>query len=76
MDNINRNIILLCPTCGGNTFNYSEDSENIKCISCGKSLTKDELIIENSENIEINKNEMAKEVMKIIKKEFKNLKLK
>jgi len=78
----NRNISLLCPTCGGSHFEYEtgvdETIEVAKCASCGRSITKDELLRENSENIhehvsemaEQVKNDLAKELQESLKKAF------
>ncbi|MDI6854331.1 MAG: hypothetical protein QME75_12095 [Deltaproteobacteria bacterium] len=76
MDNekYNRNISLLCPTCGCNQFEYEgvdETIEMVKCASCGRELTKDELIQENSENISEHVKEMGGQIVKDLAKEFK-----
>jgi hypothetical protein len=51
-----RNIRLLCPTCGCSDFSYSQGSgETIQimvCASCERELNKDELIHENGENVD------------------------
>ncbi|WP_236450714.1 ECs_2282 family putative zinc-binding protein [Stutzerimonas stutzeri] len=74
-DKYNRNIALLCPTCGNSEFSHDEDtcetSQLITCTSCGRSLTKDELIIENSENIDVNLSEVKDEITKDLEKELK-----
>jgi Zn ribbon nucleic-acid-binding protein len=86
-----RKVSLLCPTCGCSQFVYrqgvDEAIELAKCVSCGREITKDELIRENSENInehvkEIGDQivkEMAKEQKESLKKTFrgkKNIKIK
>lgn len=86
-----RNLNLFCPTCGGAHFEHEtgveEIIEMVKCASCGRSLTKDELLSENSENIhehlsEIKEqvaNDIAKEVKETLKKAFggsKNIRIK
>lgn len=82
----NRNISLLCPTCGCSQFLYEngvdETIEIAKCASCGREITKDELIHENSENIsehakEIGKsvtNDITKQLRESLKKTFKSSK--
>ncbi|ESK54713.1 ECs_2282 family putative zinc-binding protein [Acinetobacter tjernbergiae] len=84
--NYNRNINLLCPTCGCSQFSFEngvdETIEIAKCASCGREVTKDELIHENSENIsehvkEIGKNvtdDIAKHLRESLKKAFKGSK--
>ncbi|WP_214083866.1 hypothetical protein [Methanoculleus sp.] len=54
-DKYSRQVELVCPTCGGNRFETEDDTEEttaiIKCTSCDREFTKDELIRGNSENI-------------------------
>jgi len=78
-----RRISLHCPTCGSTQYEFScgvdETIELVKCASCGRELTKDELLRENSENIhehvrEISeqvKEDVAKELRESLKKAFK-----
>lgn len=85
-ENHNRNVSLLCPTCGCSQFSYKngvdETIEIAKCASCGREVTKDELIHENSENIsehvkEIGKSvtdDIAKQLRESLKKAFKGSK--
>ncbi len=71
----NRSVALLCPTCGGTQFSpVSPDdieSELQRCASCGREITRDELIRENSENIDEHAKEIEKEVTKDIALELK-----
>jgi len=64
----NRSIKLLCPTCGCSDFSYEEGSDEtiqvMTCASCGREFDKDELIRENSENIDENLSEIKEEVVK------------
>ncbi len=64
----NRSISLLCPTCGCSQFSYDEGvNETIQvmtCASCGREFNRDELIRENSENIDEHLSEIKKEVTK------------
>ena len=69
----NRSVTLLCPTCGNTEFAHEENSsELVRCASCGREFTKDDLIRENSENISIGVEEMKQQVVKDITKEFKS----
>lgn len=72
-----RNITLLCPTCGNEQFAYEagvdEAIEVVKCLSCGREIKKDELIHENSENISAHVDEVKKKVIEDIGKQFKNI---
>jgi predicted RNA-binding Zn-ribbon protein involved in translation (DUF1610 family) len=71
----NRNVSLLCPTCGCTQFEFGkgvdETIEIAKCASCGRKLTKDELIQENSENISEHMREIGSQVTKYLAKEMK-----
>lgn len=73
-DKYNRSVSLLCPTCGGDQFEFEGSDETVqaaKCASCGREFTKDELIEENSENISVNVEEMGKEITKYFAKEMR-----
>jgi len=74
-DKNQRKVILLCPTCGGTHFEFTHGSDETielaKCVSCGRQLTKDELIHENSENISEHAKELGKEVAGDLAKKFK-----
>jgi uncharacterized Zn finger protein (UPF0148 family) len=87
----NRNINLLCPTCGSSSFSYDEGADEtiqtMTCASCEREFNKDELMLENSENVdehisEIKSemvNDVADELRKTLKKAFsgnKNIRLK
>lgn len=64
----NRTIRLLCPTCGCPDFSYDEGVDEtiqiMTCASCERTFNKDELIHENSENIDEHLSEIKKEVTK------------
>lgn len=70
-----RSIGLQCPTCGCTDYEYEqgvdETIELAKCASCGRELTKDELIHENSENIHEHASEIGKKVTEDLAKELK-----
>ncbi|CAI2418399.1 Uncharacterised protein [Serratia proteamaculans] len=50
-----------------------DDSEVIKCTSCGKGTTKDELIEDNGESINIHVEEVKKELTKDFKKQMRDM---
>jgi uncharacterized Zn finger protein (UPF0148 family) len=58
----NRQITLLCPTCGCTQFESEDESEIVKCASCGRHVTKEELIEENNENISNHVEEIGKKI--------------
>ena len=68
-----RTIILYCPVCAGSNFEFeSEDSNNVTCNGCGTEFTREELQLQNSENIEAHKNEIAQEVTRDLKKQIQD----
>lgn len=64
----NRTLSLRCPTCAGDQFEFEhgvdETIELATCAACGRVLTKDELIRENSELIDAQVNEIGAEMVK------------
>ena len=70
----NRAIEMHCPTCGSTQFGGAEDesSELVTCASCGRTLTHDELLRENSENIAENVEEVKAQVEKGITKQLQD----
>lgn len=75
-DKYNRTINLLCPTCGNDQLETQEEDHNneiIRCPNCDRTMTKDEIIRENGENIDANVGEIAEEAVKDLNKEIKNM---
>ena len=74
-DKFNRQVNMLCPTCGCDQFEFEggagEALEMAKCASCGREMTKDELINENSENISEDAKELGEEAVKEVADEFR-----
>ncbi len=71
----NRSINMLCPTCGGGQFAFEGEGEavqSMKCASCGRELSKDELIELNGENISEHVKEMGKEITQDLAKELRD----
>ena len=67
-DKYNRSAVLLCPTCGNSRLEtQGEENDTIRCPSCNRTMTKDELIHENSESIDANIDEMKEEFVSDIK---------
>ncbi|MFT3755283.1 MAG: hypothetical protein QM769_04955 [Pseudoxanthomonas sp.] len=75
-----RSVELQCPACGGNQFEHGEhdNAAPITCTGCGLVISRDDLIQANGENISINVDDVAKEVMddlsKQLRQAFKGLK--
>lgn len=66
----NRSVLLLCPTCGSSQFSpvFPDDhkADLQKCISCSREIIRDDLIRENSENINAHMNGIKKEVIGVL----------
>lgn len=73
-DKYNRTIMLLCPTCGSDQFSQQEVSgeavQMVTCATCGREMTKDDLIQENNENITAHVDEVKQEIVDDIRKQF------
>lgn len=77
--NYDREISLMCPTCGESQFKYDDEAEienmEFQCISCNQVFSKDDLLKENGELIEEHFSEMGNEILedtaKKLKKAFK-----
>jgi len=62
--NIHRTLSLQCPSCGGTDFNNGENDDLaaiLECASCHRSATREQLLEDNAEFIEIQKQEMVNE---------------
>jgi len=69
-----RSVNLLCPTCGGDQFEYDgEEAAFFTCTSCQREIAKDDLIDENSENIHVNASEVIEEVKKDFEKQIRDM---
>ncbi len=75
LNNLDRQISMLCPTCGGKDFIFDDNDENglVTCSQCERQLTRAELEAENSELIQENINEIAKEAKKQIEDEMNKM---
>ena len=89
MKDLCRRLSLLCPVCGNDQFESldvdrddlmdAEPDARFRCSDCGNDFTKEELLKENGELIEVAvkevKQEVVKEFEKDLKKALKKLKL-
>jgi transcription elongation factor Elf1 len=61
-----RSVGLLCPTCGSDQFSHSgevsDDYSIVTCTGCGRQMTREELVRENSENVDGHLANMAMEI--------------
>lgn len=72
-----RSVTLLCPTCGNSILEQSEDGDNqegmIRCPSCDRTMSKEELIHENGVVLNSAVDEMKAEVLEDVQKELKDM---
>lgn len=73
-DKYSRSVHLLCPTCGADQFEHDDEEDGtVKCTSCEREMTRDELVRENEENIQVNVDEVKSEVKKDLEKSIKDI---
>jgi len=66
-----RSVTLRCPTCAGDQFSFDDGNDQATCEACGLETTRDALIAENAEAIELAKTEMVSEIKKDIVSDFR-----
>lgn len=81
MKNLDRSVSMLCPVCGNDQFeslnpewdDFSDAPDDIefRCSDCGKIITKEDLLSENSEIIEFAIDELNNDAVKEIENELK-----
>lgn len=74
LPNYQRTLEILCPTCGSTQFENSGDESEaalLKCASCGREISRDELIRENGENIDAHAKEMGQQALDEAAKQLK-----
>lgn len=83
MSEVIREVSMLCDVCGNDQFEsldgYDDSVDEVpdyaryKCSDCGKTFTKEELIALNQEKINLNIDDMVKDVMKDFEKKLKKM---
>lgn len=71
-----RNVPILCPTCGGTQFSYSDieaDVPMLTCTSCGRQMPKDDLLRENSESTSLHVEDIKKEFKEDVTKQVRDM---
>ncbi len=71
--NHQRTISLQCPTCGGTDFEngaIDDPTALLECTTCHRTSTREQLIQDNAENIEIQKRELAQQAIGNLKNDF------
>lgn len=72
-DKYARSIAMICPTCGHKDFEHDNEGGQLRCVSCDRTFTRDELIRENGEVIEAEVAEVKAEVLKDVKSELQGM---
>lgn len=69
-----RSIRLICPTCASADFEYDKETDDgpIRCTSCNRVFSREELIRENGEIIEAEVSGVKKEIVDDITKDFRD----
>lgn len=71
----NRTVPLHCPTCGSSNFSQPDEAELetalMTCASCGREITKADLIRENTENIDEHAKEIKVQVVEDFQRQLK-----
>jgi len=77
VDKYTRSVVLLCPTCGCTTLaeleSHSCGQATVRCPSCGRTMSKDELIRENGATIAAAVEEMKEDVVSDVQKELRDM---
>ncbi|GAA6558630.1 MULTISPECIES: ECs_2282 family putative zinc-binding protein [Klebsiella] len=68
-----RQITLLCPVCGNSRLERDELTNEVNCVSCGKTTNYDQLTEDNGESIDLAVNEVTREVKKDLEKHFDDM---
>jgi hypothetical protein len=72
-DDYTKNVEMICPVCGGKTFQYDSEAVDLRatCISCKRTFSRDELLAGNGETISANMKELQKEAVEDIGNEIR-----
>jgi hypothetical protein len=75
MEEHSKEVHLRCPTCGNTQFSFDENDLNkaIECPNCKRTITREELIQLNSKEIQNAVDEMKKDIIGDISKQFKGI---
>jgi hypothetical protein len=68
----NRSITLRCSTCAGSDFEFEDAAGPLRCTSCDRVFSREELIAENGEIIEAEVAEVKAELLGDVTKELRD----
>ena len=69
----NRDIPMMCPTCGGTQFETNDSATLAKCVRCELEITIEALKRSNERNIELHVEEVKDQIIKDIKKDVSKM---
>ena len=73
-DNYSRSVSLRCTTCGGNKFEFDAAGGPIRCNDCDRMYeSKDELIAENGEHIDLEAQQFGADVLKDLQNDLSKM---
>lgn len=83
MKEMEMSVSMECSVCGNDQFSAVDESiedmlnapdeAEVKCSDCGRIITKEQLIEENSHVVDANMEDFKEEIMKELEKEFKKI---
>jgi uncharacterized Zn finger protein len=83
MKDMVKNISMKCSVCGNDQFSIigesvedmqkASDDTEVKCSDCGRVITKEQLIEDNSQIIDANMDDFKEEIMKQLQKDIKKM---
>ena len=83
MKDMEMKVRLICSVCGNDQFSAidenlidideADDDIKVKCSDCGREITKEQLLEENTDVINANIEDFKDEIMKEVVKDFKKL---
>ncbi len=70
-----RSISMICPTCGSTEFEYHAELEDgpIRCASCDRMFSREELIRENSVNLEAHVEDIKVDGLKDVERDLRKM---
>jgi len=70
----NRSVTLVCQTGAGTAFEHddADPASDVRCIGCDRIYTREALIAENGEVIQVSLDEMKSEIVEDVRKHFRD----
>jgi alkyl hydroperoxide reductase subunit AhpC len=73
-----KSVSMQCSTCGETSFEFEDENTPVRCVSCDRVFTREELIRENGAQVDSEvegmKSEIVADIRKDLKKMFKKFK--